>query len=209
MIRYALCSLALFASCYGQVPPTRIGQHHIGETFQDWLAITHDLDRMNTICDSHNRGKQGRLDKANCKIQQNLVQSIQDGKQAEIGTEEQSRQYRWQFVGGKLVAVAIAISDPGASASGTQSEKLQEEISFLKEAYGKPTKNEAVPYQNAYGETWQCSRVYWTMPDETQIAAVESITNSGEYHRVLTVNIGSKDALARENAMHSSKNPYK
>lgn len=208
MIRFAFCSIALFGSILAQVPPTRIGQHQIGETFQDWLAITHDLDRMNAICNSHNRGQQRRLDKANCKTQQDLVRTIREGKQAKIGTEDKDRQYGWMFDGGKLLAVTIAISDPVVSASGTQSTKLQEEISFLKGAYGNPTKTTTVPYQSAYGETWQCSRVYWNMPDGTQIAALESMANSGEYHRVLTVTIASKETLAREKAMESA-NPYK
>jgi hypothetical protein len=188
---------------FGQVRPTHVGQHRVGETFQDWLAISHVLDNLDAVCHSRKRGIQGQIDKSNCK----RLQNIRDDKQNEIGTGDDNRSYTWKFADGKLSEIQLNIPGPLALASNRPD--VQEEIGFLMQTYGKPSNVKTVPYQNSYGAQWDCSEVSWNMPDGTQIIASEHIGDPGfgGPRRELLVLFRSKEALNRR-TQQTKPNPY-
>ena len=168
----------------------------MGETLQELLAISHELDNIEAVCHSRKHGLEGKLDKETCK----RLENIRDGKQSVIGTRDANRLYTWHFDDGKLAAVKIDAPDPSVPG---QSVNVREEIDLLVQAYGKPSRVKTVPYHNAYGLQWECSELYWTMADGTQIAAVESVNQHDD--RVLVVVLASKEAM-KETA---GPNPYK
>ncbi len=196
MIRYYILFLVTSAVGIGQVTPTRIGHHQMGETLQGWLAISHELDNMDAICHSGKHGLEGKVYKENCK----RLESIRDGKQNVIDTSESNRHYTWHFDEGKLSAVRIDVPDPSLP---VQAINVREEIESLTQAYGKPSSVKTVPYHNAYGVTLDCSELYWTMADGTQIAAVESMNKHDD--RVLVVVLAAKGAIQTT----QKPNPYK
>jgi len=167
----------------------------MGETLQEWLAISHELDDIDSICHSRKHGLEGKVYKENCK----RLENIRDGKLNVIGTNGSNRHYSWHFDEGKLSAVKIDVPDPSLP---TQSINIQEEIDSLTQAYGNPSSVKTVPYHNAYGLTLDCSELHWTMPDGTQIAAVESINKHDD--RALVVVLLSKGAIQTT----QKPNPY-
>jgi hypothetical protein len=185
-----------------QLVATRLGEHRIGESLQEWFAISHELDRLDTLCHSRKRGLQGQVDKSNCRA----LQNIRDGKHNEISTDNYNRNYIWKFSDGKLSEVQINI--PGPFALASIQPNIQDEIGFLIQTYGKPSKVETVPYQNSYGARWDCAEVSWEMPDGVQIFASEHIGNPswGGPRRELLVLLLSKEALDRKT--QSKPNPY-
>jgi hypothetical protein len=197
MLRYNLSLLALAALTFGQTTPTHVGQHQMGETRQEWLAVSHELEKLDTVCQSKKRG----VDKSNCE----LLQNIRDGKQNEIVTTINNRSYTWKFADGKLSEVHIA-----PNLFGTEQDRLlyfQEETGFLSQTYGKPSNVRTVPYHNTYGAQWERSNIDWNMPDGTQITAVEDPSFAGQGKLSLILFL-SKDALAGP-TQQTKPNPYK
>jgi hypothetical protein len=185
-MRYVPFLVVLGAAAFGQqITPTRIGPHHMGETLQEWAAISHELDDLDAVCRSRKHGLEGKVLKENCK----RLENIRDGKQNVVRTSNENRLYTWHFDDGKLSAVKIDVPDPSIP---QQTINIREEIDGLVEAYGKPSSRKTVSYHNAYGLAWECSELYWTMPDGTQIAAVESVNQHDD--RVLEVVLLSKGA---------------
>ena len=193
MVQFVILCMALGAAAFGQITPTRIGEHQMGETLQQWLAISHEVDNLDAVCRSRKHGLEGKVLKENCR----RLENIRDGKQNVIATTEANRQYTWHFDDGKLSAVKIDAPDPSLP-SGAQSINVKEEIKLLVQAYGKPSRTKIVPYSNAYGLKWECSELYWTMADGTQIAAVESVNQHDD--RALVVVLASKEAMRRDGA---------
>ncbi len=201
MMRFVMSCMALGAVAFGQITPTRIGEHQMGESLQQWLAISHEVDSLDTVCRSRKHGLEGKVLKENCK----RLENIRDGKQNVITTTDANRQYTWHFDGGKLSAVKIVAPDPSPG-SGAQSVNVKEEIRLLVQAYGEPSRTQTVPYTNAYGLKWECSELYWTMADGTQIAAVESVNQHDD--RALVIVFASQEAIRRDGATPDA-NPYR
>jgi hypothetical protein len=187
-----------------QPPGTYIGRHRMGETFQEWLAITHYLDALPTACRSRKRD-----DKEWCK----RLMDIRDGKRDSLLTDDgEDRSYEWEFTNGNGNLSKVTIHLPNVmKAPAWRRIDIQEQIGFLIQKYGQPTKTDTVVYQNSYGAKWDCIEVNWTMPDGTEIHALEGIGNGYgsdlRPRRELTIFFWSKETL---DAMHqqSKPNPY-
>ena len=186
------------------VMPTKIGQHHIGETVQDWNNITHAFDEIDKGCKSKLRGMLGKLDQENCRH----LQNVRDGKRNEVGTKETGRVFTWHFDDGKLSAVKIDVPDPSAPLMERQAVNIRQELALLTEVYGEPNKIETVPVRDLMGGKWECSRVYWSMPDGTAISAAETIDSYDDFRRVLTIILATKEAIG-EFQIPPQTNPYK
>jgi hypothetical protein len=183
-----------FAQPLEKPEPTRIGPHHIGETLQEWIAASHELDNLESVCRSRKH-----WDKERCKH----LLDIRDGKLDEIGTGfDDAHGYKWKFIDGSLQQVEVDI--PGIL-SGS-SPNIPEEVGFLIQKYGQPSESGTVVYQNSYGAKWDCLRATWTMPDGTFIMAREHIGTIGGFRRELMVIFSSKDALSSQGQTKS--NPY-
>jgi hypothetical protein len=196
-MRYVLSLLTFAAMTFGQMTPTQIGGHRIGETLHEWLAISHKLDNLDGVCRSRRGGLLGRVDKSNCEY----LRSIRDGKLSEIPTRDDDRIYRWTFASGTLSEVRIA-------PTYEQDKQLyfQDEVSFLVQTYGKPSTVRTVPYHNAYGAHWESLEVYWNMPDGTCIMALED-SAFARHGNLLLIDFLSNEAL---NGMtqQTKPNPY-
>jgi len=171
-------------SLYGQAPtienaaklkPTKIGPHQMGETLQEALAIEYYLDNLEAVCSNNHRTR----NKSECA----RLTNIRDGRQPAFGRGiSESHQYTWTFSGGpegKLTQVEIHV--PGDMASESMRPDISEEFALLIQAYGVPVVVEKVPYQNAYGAKFDCSRMAWKMPDGTMITASESVGSPDFY----------------------------
>ena len=184
-----LLSSAAFAQ--SQLPGTYIGSHRIGETVQEWLA-NNQLD-LTAICQSRKRE-----DKTVCKG----LSSFQAGKLGTFYTTNDTKQtYAWLFVDGKVAQVSIEHPLPDTP----------QQMGFLIEKYGQPTKSETVAYQNAYGAKWDCLRASWEMPDGAAILAAESIKNLPEPTRWLTITFLSAPERDRIRGIYGQSgkgNPY-
>lgn len=195
----AILSFTSACLLFAQAPqPTRIGPHRLGETFEEWAALSHELDNLDAVCRSRKRE-----DKVKCKY---LVQ-IRGGKLNEFNTGDDARSYKWKFIKGRLLEVAVSVPGPLAPASNQPS--IPEEIGFLIQKYGQPTLAKTVPYQNYYGEKWDCLEDHWSMPDGAEITASEHIGNpaAGESpRRELLVLFSSKELL--DSKTQSKPNPY-
>ena len=169
----------LTVSAVGQ-PPTTIGGHQMGETVQQFVDVTHGADYAANLCRSHKRD-----DRLQCKGLTDLM----NGKPGVLQTTDESRDYRWRFVNGKLYELNI---------TQLGSLNTEREIGLLIEKYGPPSERRTAVYQNAYGAKWECPEVFWKMPDETIIKAGQYIDT--DYHgapqRRILITFMSKDAIA-------------
>jgi hypothetical protein len=204
----ALVVIAQEPTSTAAITATRIGQHQIGESLQRWIAVSHELDNIDAVCNSKSRGIQKKIEKSNCE----RLRRIQSGQQNEIETHDESRSFTWVLVNGKLSAVEIDI--PGPLTLKSNRPDIDQEFSFLVQTYGKPTGVETVPYQNAYSAHWDCTRMTWTMPDGVRIVANEHMLNSAYEgpQRQLMVVIASKEAIAVSSQYqkeHQEPNPYR
>jgi len=112
------------------------------------------------------------------------------------------KESRWKFTNQKLTQLTITLP---AYQPAVIEPNVAKEISFLVEAYGPPTTDKMVPYQNAYGARWDCREVIWTMPDGVQIAAGESIRNTDQGpRRGLLIVFTSKNGGNKQ----PERNPY-
>jgi len=170
--------------------PTRIGQHQMGETAQQWLDIHNPLEDLDSICRSAQE-----QDKTKCENLQNL----RDGNESIMWTKENGRDYVWTFVHGKLSEVMIM----------ADYEKLyfEQEFSFLTQIYGKPSDIVADSYHNGFGAQWKVRDAYWKMPDGTLITELENseFSNQGV---VTAIEFVSKEAQQERLRKPSKPNPY-
>jgi hypothetical protein len=192
-----LFALVLWAACaFGQSTPepTRIGQHHIGETLDEWYAARHE-SKPTATCTVKN-GK--KWEKVPCEADPNRT----------LRTSENKRDYTWSFARGKLWHVEImadvaALHRPGG---GYDPLNFAEEIVFLTETYGTPSKVAKVPYHNGYGAQWEASIVFWNRPDGTLITASEGY-EFDQQGTLLAVDFSSKDRQT-EQSQQNKPNPY-
>jgi len=105
----------------------------MGETVQRFMDVTHGADYAANLCRSHKRD-----DRLQCRGLTDLV----NGKPGVLQTHDESRDYHWRFVSGKLYELNI-----------TQRGSLntEREIALLTEKYGQPSERKTAVYQNAYG----------------------------------------------------------
>lgn len=288
MIRCILFLVVFSTTVFGQVLPTRIGQHMIGETLDEWHRLEPDAIRqsgtstsqpsaiaphrvgetfsqwlnlnqmnMSEICGNHKRNDRSADYKAICKklseIQetgqgefhttnqlghtfgwrfvdgkvmeysndgkwQNSADALADAQNVnpnELVTKHDNRSYTWKFTNGKLSEVAVTpdwaviyrqYNEEGIARHPEIVPAFREEMDFLTQTYGKPSKVEAVPYQNAYGAHWERARVIWNAPDGSQIVAFErkGFNQRGQLELVSFI---SKEALTE--AQQTKPNPYK
>jgi hypothetical protein len=191
-----LCVLAISALHAQQPAITRVSQHQMGESFQEWLTVN-QLD-LNGICGPHKRGESKDVDfKATCK----WLSAIRDTGRGQffLGDVTIKQAFGWTFMNGKLAEVSTEYSMYNVS----------EQVMFLEQSYGAPASTETVPYQNAYGAKWDCLVATWRMSDGVMIRAAEEIKNlpvSGPT-RWLTVTFYSKDRLDSL-GQNQKPNPY-
>jgi len=174
-------------------PRTTIGAHEMGETVQRFIDVTHGADFAAKICRSHKHD-----DRLQCKGLTDLV----NGQPGVLQTKDESRDYRWRFVNGKLYELNILQRG---------SLDAEREIGLLIEKYGQPSESKTVVYQNAFGAKWECPEVVWNMPDGALIRAGEYIdTNySGASQRRILITFLSKEAIADAQRKAQPKaNPY-
>jgi hypothetical protein len=174
-------------------PPTTIGGHQVGETVQQFVDVTHGADYASKLCRSHKRD-----DRLQCRGLMDLV----NGQPGVLQTKDESRDYRWRFVNGKLYELNIMQRG---------SLNTEREIGLLVEKYGPPSERRTVVLQNAYGAKWECPEVSWSMPDGTFIQAGEYI--DADYHgaprRRILITFMSKEAIADVQRKGQPKsNPY-
>lgn len=158
----------LFAipALHAQVAPTRIGQHAMGETLKEWLAIE-KFESPDAACSVEMIQKQERYE-GECR---------RDKAAGIITTGDHNgpKQSKWKFVDQKLVSLTIVM--PAYAGSYIEPD-VPQELKFLIDAYGPPTHTEIVAYQNSYGAKWDCIQAFWDMPDATTIIAGESIRDT-------------------------------
>ena len=205
MMKRSAAALAVLFSTLGiaqdQARGTYLGAHLVGETVQAWLTIN-QLD-LGIICKSRKRE-----DKTICKN----LSSYRDGKTGTFfTTNDTKRKYEWLFIDGRVAEVSTGDAlEFSVNGSHFAVSTMQEQIGFLTQLYGPPTKTKAIPYQNALGAKWDCLEATWQMPDGGVIWAVESIENtrlgSG---RNINVRFLSSDRVRQlGNAQQAKPNPY-
>lgn len=167
---------------------TRIGKHQIGETFQEWLSISHELDQLAVTCKSRKSE-----DNFSCKLESRLISDIRDGKRNKIGSPGDGRSFEWAFVNGRLAIVTVMIPNPSAGKAAPGA-NIQEELGFLTQKYGAPTTDNT-----------------WSLPDGTMILATEQIGEGlfGTVRHELQVVFVSKEYIDIEARKHRTRpNPY-
>lgn len=185
-----------FALSAAAAKPTRIGKHQIGETIEKWAALTDVLANVETAC--HGRKK----NKRRCEY----LTSIQDGSATETSSYEINRAYRWMFSGGRLCEVHIT---PNLLADRREDRALdfQEQVEFLRQAYGPPQISKTIPYHNAYGAQWETQEFFWTLSDGCVISAFEN-TDFTEHGKLLAIFIETPQKRQEKAAQLSKPNPY-
>jgi hypothetical protein len=213
--------LALLTVAIGaQSPaPTQIGDHQLGETLDQWIATSHYLDDMSTVCEKHKGDKRPwyvkATDKSNCERLKNvrdgkLTRDADDPRLGKIFTGGDDRTFTWKFMNpdGKLAEVDIdvpGITPNNASSADLKPPDVQLEISYLTERYGAPAKTETVAYENGYGAKWDCVQAAWVLPDGAAIIAHEFVLSS---RRHLTIMFASKTYLDAVKSQTAVPNPY-
>jgi hypothetical protein len=184
---------------------TRIGQHQIGESFQEFLSTSHVLDDLDRAR-GRGRHKYPDVDRVACSV----LSAVRDGKKSPVTVDENhSHKYEWIFAGGKLGGVEITEGDPVYTSYGQshgQALYFQQEIAFLTQAYGPPSDRKTVPCHNAYGAQWNRSEACWKMPDGTVIQASEHI-DFDKQGRLLAINITSAEYI-EAHKQPAAPNPY-
>ena len=184
----------LLASASLAQPPTKIGPHHLGETFDEWLSAS-NID-LAAICGPH-KGRAAADLKFQCKGLTQLRASGLGQADSFIG----SQRFNWQFMNGMVAQAEANYSMPNTA----------QQVRFLTESYGPPASTKIVPYQNALGAKWDCLEARWYLPDGAAIMANESVMNLPYTGPTLwlTVTFLSKERIAWEAARHpGAVNPY-
>jgi hypothetical protein len=194
-------ALAIIAmGAFGQSAPepsTKFSGQIIGETVAQWIAANHwDLSE---ICGPHKRNDKRMDFKAACTV----LSSAQSGKSAMFETVDSLKnRIDWYFEDGKVSQASII--------QGLLLSSVQEQIAFLTDLYGPPSRTDTVHNQNALGGKWDTVEVSWNMPDGALIAGIETLTftDNGPFHS-FTVSATSREMLAKADAKRLGKpNPY-
>lgn len=194
-----------------QPQATQIGQHRMGETFEEWGKI-HGVD-LNFICQpKHTRAElrtamEGPLFvydfKRSCK-ELSQVRDSGDGKYStkeHAGRDRNEGLTRWFFNEGKLSKVEVEYTD-----------ETEQQLKFLTDAFGPPANAGTSKLQNGYGAAFESVAASWKMPDGTRIEAFEMLDYVGYNRRTLHVRFLSKEAMEAEEVLRRAAepaNPYK
>jgi len=177
---------------------TRFAGHLIGESFDRWIAIN-QID-LPEICGPHSK-KDHRMDfKTTCS---NLT-ALRSGETGQCPTEDSSHgRIDWFFanshVGGANMEVFLDSFSAPSSA--------REQVAFLQELYGPPTKLDTVHNSNAFGGTWDTIEAYWELPDGATVFGIEHLSfNSTGPSRTFLVAVSA--ANAKSKTVARPKNPY-
>lgn len=125
----------------------------------------------------------------------------------EILTTANNREYEWRFADGRLSELHIT---PNYFAQRQQDRVLsfEDEVGFLTQTYGTPSRVKTIPYHNGFGAQWEATQVFWDMPDSTQIMAFENSEFDG-HGKLLAIVFLSKDAAEGQAQQSNKPNPYK
>jgi len=213
---------------------TNIAPHRLGETFAEWLKFNQmDLDGLcpknkpndglcNHLLQIRDTGS-GDLYTTD-QFSRTLGWRFIGGKVADYSfdhtwqnervTTSNNRAYKWQFSDEQLSAVSVTpdwntiykqYSEEGIARHPEAVPAFQEEVGFLTQTYGSPSKVETIPYGNAYGAHWERSEAVWNRPDGTKIIAFER-TGFNQQGQLELVAFDSKTSL--EKAQQTKPNPY-
>ena len=98
---------------------------------------------------------------------------------------------------------------PGKLWQGRQEDRVlffKKRVNFLTHTYVTPFSVKRVPYYNAYGSQWECSWIFWNIPDGTQITAFETSAFDKD-GKLLAIVFQSKGVLYRQTP-ETKPNPY-
>jgi hypothetical protein len=84
---------------------------------------------------------------------------------------------------------------------------FQEQLAFLAQKYGPPTKTKTNTYQNAFGAKWDCGQAVWVRIDDVVVIANESIENLPNLGPTRKLSIVLLYKSSMETAQ-SKQNPY-
>ena len=177
----------------------RIGKHQLGETISQWVrespGYLENLERRFN-CSNRKRNKQI------CA----KVASIRSGTAEEIGSAEGKRWYSWRFRKGRLLQVQV---EPNHFATNRLDRTLNfdEEVAFLAQRYGEPSKIEKTPCHNAYGAQWESRTALWRFADGSLVAAVGGI-EFADINNVSYIVFQSKEWLDTHGKKEHPTNPY-
>lgn len=191
-MRKLLAACLLAGAALGQ-PTTKIGPHHLGETFQEWM-VAGSVD-LSAICGPHKRNEAASY-KQLCKG----LSAIRDSGNGQADLKIADQRFAWKFVGGTVAEAEVHYLQADT----------EQQIKLLTDVYGPLAESKIVPYQNALGAKWDCIEARWALPDGAGISAVESIeTLYGPPMRRLVVTFVSKEQIARYvSKMQPAVNPY-
>jgi len=205
-----------------------LGNHRICETFDEWMAAYH-IDLSDICQPKHPRA--GKLDSTNYKeLCRDLTAIKEKGfypdpyvwRKEEKGIAPTafrdfklpfrnlnlkvgSNPIEWYFLGGKVLWAKTERDLKDIDAS--------KEVDYLKSAYGPPTLEKLVPYQNAYGAKYDLYEGMWEMPDGANIIATEIRDSESTYYpyKLLVKFNSAEQVAATKHAIESDKNnnPFK
>ncbi len=189
---YTLVFLTLSVAGQEEPPSTKFLGHIVGETLDQWLVASH-MDQAE-ICGKHDR-RDKRMDfKQVCSV----LGSVRAGQPGNITTDK----VQWFFANGK-VSEALIVKIVGFDTT------TEEQIAFLTEVYGKPSRYDTVKNSNLAGGTWNTVDVAWDLPDGARIVAKETLSTGGilGLSRTLFIGASSRESLAT--TKQTTTNPYK
>jgi hypothetical protein len=180
----------LMSSAIAAQTTTTFKTHTLGESFQDWKTN----ENIQVQCD-----KPKRDDKATCK----RLGDIGSGAEDTFSTTDGKQARTFWFNAGKMTQVQMTLPLIGTD--------YTEQVGFLTQKYGSPTKTSTNTYQNAIGAHWDCGEAEWIMPDGGLIMAHESIDNNPYVGVVRNLELTwmSKERIDELAAAHKAQpNPY-
>jgi len=198
---------------------TKLGLHVMGETFHEWLQTT-GLDARLATClnpplDPKHKHKPQLP--PNCDQLLNISNygngtfggyflesgSYQPAPTTGLPGMSGGVEMAWVFRGGKLVGISI-------TRFLLRSERVEDQLDFLTQAYGKPALNETIPYQNGYGARFEGHAATWQMPDGVRIQVAEVPRDITTGLHLMSINFQAREYQAEADAQsRPGPNPYK
>jgi hypothetical protein len=190
--------------------PTMLGNHRIGETFDEWLHASHINDaevcRKDTPVPRDGKGKVVYEDVHMSKGQYRQTRAEQCEQLSQIRVTGDGfynlghfdNEIEWVFLNGK------------AARAHMRRPHIETELVHLQDAYGVPTSEGMTPYSNLYGAYREVPKAVWRMPDGTVIIAEGMISETN--HRHIEIQFQSREYQEEQNARETRKrldNPYK
>jgi hypothetical protein len=157
----ALLSLAQAASVQ-----VKVESHSLGESAEQFFSESKEGVMLNA-CATKDFGKMNRTIKKSAKeycaslsnIRQRMVGGESGDYKDELSTDD-TKTTTYIFAAGKLVAAEILFIAPDP-ANNNQGKSCADIFSGLKGTYGQPTSETVLPYQNAYGASFERHQNLW------------------------------------------------